>query len=84
MLVIFIEYFYLELGKEDVAEPNNLEDDEKDDAEADNVEEALDTYDGIDAVIDSFLFNKLSVNIGFCTVFFFSINYQDSSMPRIC
>lgn len=62
MLVIFIEYFYLELiGKEDAAEPNNLEDDEKDDTEADNVEEALDTYDGIDAVIDSFIFNKLSV-----------------------
>ncbi|KAM1201096.1 hypothetical protein FF1_017406 [Malus domestica] len=39
-------------GKEDVAEPNNLEDDEKDDTEADNVEEALDTYDGIDAAED--------------------------------
>ncbi|XP_048439763.1 general transcription factor 3C polypeptide 5 isoform X2 [Pyrus x bretschneideri] len=39
-------------GKEDAAEPNNLEDDEKDDTEADNVEEALDTYDGIDAAED--------------------------------
>lgn len=50
---LLIKYVYLELtGDVDAEELNNVEDDEEDDIEVDNGEEALDTYDGHDLVIN--------------------------------